>query len=34
MEIIEEDMARALHFAADIKTFMREIMPELFKIIN
>ena len=30
MEIIEEDMVRALHFAIDIKTFMREKMPELF----
>jgi HEPN domain-containing protein len=32
MQIIEEDMVRALHFAADIKTFMREKMPELFEI--
>ena len=31
MQIIEEDMLRALHFAADIKTFMREKMPELFE---
>ena len=31
MQVIEEDMVRALHFAADIKTFMREKMPELFE---
>lgn len=30
MQIIEEDMVRALHFAADIKTFMRKKMTELF----
>jgi HEPN domain-containing protein len=30
MQIIEEDMIRALHFAADIKIFMREKTPELF----
>ncbi len=30
MQVIEEDMVRALHFAADIKTFMREQVPELF----
>jgi len=30
MQVIEEDMVRALHFAADIKTFMREKVPELF----
>jgi len=30
MEIIEEDMVRALHFAADIKIFMRQKIPELF----
>jgi len=34
MQIIEEDMTRALHFAADIKTFMREKMPELFIFTN
>ena len=27
----EEDMLRALHFAADIKTFMREEILELFQ---
>jgi len=26
-----EEEARALHFAADIKTFMREKIPELFQ---
>ena len=31
MEIIKEDMDRALHFATDIKTFMREKVSELFK---
>ena len=30
MQIIEEDMVRALHFAADIKTFIQEKAPELF----
>ncbi|MCL1836341.1 MAG: HEPN domain-containing protein [Treponema sp.] len=30
MQIIEEDMVRALHFAEDIKCFMREKVPELF----
>ena len=30
MQIIEEDMVRALHFAADIKNFIREKVPELF----
>jgi HEPN domain-containing protein len=30
MEIIEEDMVRALHFSADIKIFIREKVPELF----
>ena len=30
MQVIEEDMVRALHFAADIKIFMREQVPELF----
>jgi HEPN domain-containing protein len=30
MQIIEEDMVRALHFATDIKNFMREKLPELF----
>jgi HEPN domain-containing protein len=30
MQVIEEDMDRALHFAADIKVFMREQVPELF----
>ena len=30
MEIIEEDMVRALQFAVDIKTFIREKVPELF----
>jgi len=34
MQIIEEDMVRALHFAAEIKIFMREKIPELFKIID
>jgi len=34
MQIIEEDMARALHSAADIKTFMREKIPELFIFTN
>jgi len=29
----EEDMVRSLHFAADIKTFMREKIPELFQEI-
>ena len=32
MQIIEEDMVRALHFATDIKTFMRGKIPELFGI--
>jgi len=32
MQIIEEDMVRALHFAEDIKTFMREKIPGLFEI--
>jgi len=31
MEINEEDMTRALHFAADIKAFMLEKLPELFQ---
>ena len=31
MEINEEDMIRALHFAAYIKTFMLEKMPDLFQ---
>ena len=30
IQIIEEDMKRALHFSADIKTFMKERVPELF----
>ncbi|MDR0442238.1 MAG: HEPN domain-containing protein [Treponema sp.] len=30
MQIIEEDMVRALHFAEDINNFMREKAPELF----
>jgi len=30
MQIIEEDMVRALHFAADIRNFFREKVPELF----
>jgi len=30
MQIIEEDMVRALHFAEDIRKFMREKVPELF----
>jgi HEPN domain-containing protein len=30
MQIIEEDMARALHLAIDIKNFMREKISELF----
>jgi HEPN domain-containing protein len=30
MQIIEEDMVRALHFATDIKIFIREKAPELF----
>jgi len=30
MQIIEEDMERALHFAVDIKTFIQEKIPELF----
>jgi HEPN domain-containing protein len=31
MQLNEEDMKRALHFATDIKTFMLEKMPELFE---
>jgi len=31
MEINEEDMTRALHFAADIKVFMLEKLPDLFQ---
>ena len=30
MQIIEDDMLRALHFAVDIKTFMMEKVSELF----
>jgi len=30
MEINEDDITRALHFAADIKRFMQEDVPELF----
>ena len=30
MQIIKEDMLRALHFASEIKTFMQEKVPELF----
>ena len=30
MEIIEEDMNRALHFAEDIKAFIMEKAPEIF----
>jgi len=30
MQIIEEDMLRALHIVAEIKTFMLEKVPELF----
>jgi HEPN domain-containing protein len=30
MQVIEEDMIRALHFAADIKIFILEKAPELF----
>ena len=31
MEIIEDDMNRALRFAKDIKSFIREKVPELFQ---
>ena len=31
MQIIEEDMVRALHFAEEIKVFIQEKAPELFK---
>jgi len=31
MQIVEEDMVRALHFAEEIKIFMQEKTPELFQ---